>query len=165
MNHTAEQIGARGRQVAMALRRLVILPMLLLAACASPGIEASADPSMADSPTPTSEPSASLASEQPTPRDSPGAGEMTITGRLGFDDIEGGCPYLETDGGTRYQVLWPDGWALDGRGDLVSPAGDSVAGAGDEVTVRGRVADDMASICQIGPIFRASEVSTPDYGP
>jgi hypothetical protein len=89
---------------------------------------------------------------------------MTITGRLGFDSIEGGCPYLETDGGTRYQVLWPDGWTLDGGGDLVSPAGDAVAGAGDEVTVRGRVADDMASICQIGPIFRASEVSTPGYG-
>lgn len=149
----------------MALRRLVILPVLLVAACASPGIDASADPSMTDSPTPTPEPSLSLASHQPTPRESPGAGEMTITGRLGFEDIEGGCPYLETDDGTHYQVLWPDGWSLDGRGGLVNPAGDEVAGAGDDVTVRGRVADDMASICQIGPIFRASEVSTPGYGP
>jgi hypothetical protein len=145
----------------MAIRRLVMIPVLLLAACASPGIESSEDiPSMTDSPPPTKtpKPSLSLASAQPTPRQSPGAGEMTVTGRLGFDSIEGGCPYLETDGGTRYQVLWPDGWRLDGGGSLVSPAGERVAGPGDEVTIRGRVADDMASICQIGPIFRAREV-------
>lgn len=118
---------------------------------------------MTDSPTPAS--SLSPASPQPTLLESPGAGELTVTGRLGFDSIEGGCPYLEANDGERYQVLWPDGWELDARGDLVNPAGDAVAGAGDEVTVRGRVADDMASICQIGPIFRASEVSTLGYGP
>lgn len=115
---------------------------------------------MTDRPTPTPEPSLGRASEQPTSRESPGAAEMTITGRLGFDDIEGGCPYVQTDDGTRYQVLWPTGWRLDGRGDLVSPAGERVARQGDEVTVRGQVADDMASICQIGPIVRATEVLT-----
>jgi len=143
----------------MAVRRLSILSVLILAACASPGTTPTADPTATERPTPV--PSLTVSSHQPTRDESPRPGEMTITGRLGFDTIEGGCPYLETDGGMRYQVLWPDGWELDGRGDLVNPAGDAVAGAGDEVTVRGRVADDMASICQIGPIFRASEVSTP----
>jgi hypothetical protein len=149
----------------MVLRRSLILPVLLVAACASPGIEPSEEtPSMTDGPTPTESPtptparSLSLASAQPTPSRSPSADETTITGRLGFDSIEGGCPYLETDDGTRYQVLWPDGWRLDGGGSLVSATGETVAGPGDELTVRGRVADDMASICQIGPIFRASEV-------
>jgi hypothetical protein len=133
------------------MRLLAILPIIALAACAAPGD----DPSMTDRQTP--EPSLTLASAQPTPR----AGEIMITGRLGFDSIEGGCPYLQTDDGTRYQVLWPTGWELDSRGDLISPAGEAVAGPGDEVTVRGRVADDMASICQIGPIFRSSEVDQP----
>ena len=134
------------------MRLLAILPIVVLAACAAPGD----DPSMTDRPTP--EPSLTLASAQ---REGQRAGDITITGLLGSDSIEGGSPYLETDDGTRYQVLWPTGWELDSRGDLVNPSGEAVAGLGDEVTVRGRVADDMASICQIGPIFRASEVDHP----
>jgi hypothetical protein len=137
------------------MRLLAILPIVVLAACAAPGD----DPSMTDPPTP--EPSLTLASDQPSPREGKRAGEITITGLLGIDSIEGGCPYLETDDGTRYQVLWPTGWELGARGDLVNPSGEAVAGLGEEVTVRGRVADDMASICQIGPIFRASEVDHP----
>jgi hypothetical protein len=35
---------------------------------------------------------------------------------------------------------------------------DPHASAGDIVTVRGREATDMVSICQIGPIFEATEV-------
>lgn len=142
--------------MAMAFRRLATLSLLLLAACASPGTAPSTEPAETERPTP--EPSLTLSSNQPTQRQSPGPGEMTITGQLGFDSIEGGCPYLETDDGTRYEVLWPDGWTLDGQGDLIDPSGDPAADVGDEVTVRGRVADDMASICQIGPIFRATDV-------
>jgi hypothetical protein len=137
------------------MRLLAILLIVVLAACAAPGN----DPSMTDRPTP--EPSLSVASPQPSLREGKRAGDITITGLLGSDSIEGGCPYLEADDGTRYQVLWPTGWELDSRGDLVDPSGEAVAGLGDEVTVRGRVADDMASICQIGPIFRASEVDHP----
>ncbi len=83
-----------------------------------------------------------------------------VKGRLGFDAIEGGCAYLEADDGTRYEVLYPDGWAIDlAAAALTGPGGRRYA-AGDEVTVRGAIATDRSSICQLGPIFAASEVVT-----
>jgi hypothetical protein len=85
----------------------------------------------------------------------------TITGRLGFDDIEGGCAYLEAADGTRYEIIYPDGWTIDvAAAELHGPAG-LVAEAGEPVTVRGGVASDRSSICQIGPIFMATEVELP----
>lgn len=82
-----------------------------------------------------------------------------LTGRLGFDDLEGGCAYLETEDGTRYEVLYPDGWELERSPlQLISPDGEVVARSGDDVTVRGTVTEDVASICQIGPIFEATAV-------
>ena len=89
---------------------------------------------------------------------SPSRPDMAVTGRLGFDDIEGGCSFLQTDEGTRYEVTYPEGWAIDRmRAELRGP-GDQVARAGESVTVRGAVAIDRSSICQIGPIFVATEV-------
>jgi len=82
----------------------------------------------------------------------------TVTGRLGFDDIEGGCSFLETDEGTRYEVAYPDGWVIDRqRAELRGPDG-LMASAGETVTVRGAIATDRSSICQIGPIFVATDV-------
>jgi hypothetical protein len=84
--------------------------------------------------------------------------DATVTGRLGFDDIEGGCSFLETVEGTRYEVVYPDGWSLDRmRAELRGPGG-QLAHAGESVTVRGVVATDRSSICQIGPIFLATDV-------
>ena len=84
--------------------------------------------------------------------------ETSVTGRLGFDDIEGGCSFLETVEGRRYEVAYPAGWTLDRqRADLRGPEG-LVAKAGDALTVRGMVATDRSSICQIGPIFVATTV-------
>jgi hypothetical protein len=81
-----------------------------------------------------------------------------ITGVLGFDDIEGGCSFVETADGVRYEVTYPEGWELDRlSGELRGPDGVLVR-AGEEVTVRGSVATDRSSICQIGPIFLATEV-------
>jgi hypothetical protein len=136
----------------MLIRPLATLLVLVLAACTAPG----ADPTATDRSTPS--PSPELETVEPSGDESPRPGEMTITGHLGFEDIEGGCPYLQADDGTRYQVMWPDGWHLDGQGRLIDPSGETVARGNDEVTVRGQVAEDMASICQIGPIFRAREV-------
>jgi hypothetical protein len=77
---------------------------------------------------------------------------------LGSDAIEGGCAYLQAPDGGKYEVIYPDGWELRlAPLELVAPDGTVVARAGDEVTVRGAEAD-MASICQIGPIIRATEV-------
>ena len=82
----------------------------------------------------------------------------TYTGRLGSDAIEGGCTYLEAEDGSRYEVIYPDGWQLRRSPlELVGPDGRVVAGAGDEVTIRGSEAD-MVSVCQIGPIIQATEV-------
>lgn len=110
-----------------------------------------------------STPSSSTSSPAPSSGEpsivgSPAQGDR-VTGLLGFDDIEGGCAYVEADDGTRYEVMYPDGWELtESPLELRSPDGDVVARAGDEVTVVGEVAADMASICQIGPIFRATDV-------
>jgi hypothetical protein len=92
-----------------------------------------------------------------------GGGSDQVTGTLGADSVEGGCAYLQLPEGPRYQVIYPDGWRISASPlELRNPAGDVVATGGDTVTVRGTIAQDMASICQIGPIFRASEVVSID---
>jgi hypothetical protein len=45
-----------------------------------------------------------------------------------------------------------------GAAELVAPDGTVVARAGDAITVKGHEAD-MVSICQIGPIIQAVEVT------
>ena len=91
---------------------------------------------------------------------SPGliAGE-TITGVLSADSVEGGCVFLAADDGTRYEVVWPDDWHITPQLDVMNPDGETVAESGDRITVRGQIADDMGSICQIGQIFEATEIT------
>lgn len=92
-----------------------------------------------------------------------GGGSDQVTGTLGADSVEGGCAYLEAADGTRYEVIYPDGWTVTASPlELRNPDDEVVASGGDTVTVRGSHAGDMASICQIGPIFRASEVLSID---
>ena len=86
-----------------------------------------------------------------------------VTGELGADSVEGGCPYLEAADRVRYEVIYPDGWRVTAAPlELRNPEGEVVATGGDTVTVRGSHAGDMASICMIGPIFEASEVVSID---
>lgn len=149
----------------MPIRLTIVLVMLALggAGCAA-GTADSSDPTEAPSESPptasaSSTPSTSLtpASEQPSPEE-PIDGER-LTGTLGADTVEGGCGYLQDEAGTRYEVLYPDGWQLTLTPlELRDPDGTVVARGGDEVTVIGEEATDMASICQIGPIFRATAV-------
>jgi hypothetical protein len=145
------------------LRVTMLASLMALAACSAIGDTASPSPSPTEEPgmsQPEIDPSSALVTPKPSaPAD---LGGSTITGTLGFEEIEGGCPYLRTEDGTRYQVTYPEGWQLRQRPlELVSPEGEVVARTGDEVSVRGRVATDMLSICQIGPIFRATEVTIP----
>jgi hypothetical protein len=88
------------------------------------------------------------------------AGEsVAITGHLGADTVEGGGAYLETADGRRYEVIWPRGWRLDrGRLKLIDDRGRAVADGGDVIILRGTIADDIASIHQLGPIIRAATV-------
>ena len=139
---------------------LSLVLVLGLAACASSGIGPTqsptpeAAPSLDPTPTPSLRPSLQ-------PERTPSVGGSEVTGVLGADSIEGGCTYLEADDGTRYQVIYPRGWRVQAAPlQLTNPAGEVVATGGERITVEGRRADDMASICQIGPIFRASEVTS-----
>lgn len=87
-----------------------------------------------------------------------GHGEK-LTGTFGTEGVEGGCAYLEVDHRTRYEVLYPPSWRLERNPiRLVAPDGSVAATGGEQITVRGRMAPDMVSICQIGPIFQATEV-------
>lgn len=105
------------------------------------------------SPEPRPSTSFTLSSKQPVP-----VGD-SVTGVLGADAVEGGCAYLASPDGTRYEVIYPDGWRVQlSPLQLLDPDGTLVATGGEEVTVQGSLAGDMASICQIGPIFRATEV-------
>ena len=134
--------------------------VFVLTACSGTGGDEDPPVSDAVSEAPLPSPSFTLRSVKPAPPLSlPG----NLTGVLGLAEIETGCPYLESADGTRYEVMYPDGWELQRSPlRLVAPDGTTVARAGDEVTVRGSVAGDMASICQIGPIFRATEVVISD---
>ena len=85
-------------------------------------------------------------------------GEDTYTGVLRSDAIEGGCAYLQTADGQKYEVIPPDDWQLQkAPAAFVDPTGQVVARAGDVVTVHGHEAD-MMSICQIGPIIQATDI-------
>jgi hypothetical protein len=138
------------------LMSLVLFSAIVAAACAggSDPNDSAPDPS-ADDDLIVASPS-DLRPSRPAKSSSP-AGQ-SVTGVLGFDEIEGGCWFLGTGDGTRYEVVYPDGWSLDrSSGELSGPDG-QVVRAGESLTVRGFVATDRASICQIGPIFVATDV-------
>ena len=100
----------------------------------------------------------SLVTPGPSKLSGPDAAE-TYTGVLSFDSIEGGCAYLQAAVGRKLEVIYPDGWTLQKSPlELLAPDGSVHSRAGDTVTVKGSEATDMASICQIGAIIRATEV-------
>jgi hypothetical protein len=84
-----------------------------------------------------------------------------VEGTLGGDpQLEGGCAWLDADGG-RYEVIWPDGYEIGFDPlRLLGPDGETVATEGEVVRVRGRLATDVVSICQVGEIYQATEVVT-----
>lgn len=137
---------------------LAVVAFALVACTGGPGVEPTDG-----SPTTSDMSSLDLPdrSDLQVPSPSPGGSKMrdTLTGVFGADSIEGGCTYLEARDGSRHEVIYPDGWRIQASPlELTDPNGDVVATGGETITVRGAPADDMASICQIGPIFRATEV-------
>lgn len=87
-------------------------------------------------------------------------GPTTITGTLAGDaQLEGGCVWVDTADG-RYEVRWPEGWhsgvdPIQVRG----PDGEVVAGEGDEIRVTGEVRRDVATVCQVGTVLDAADVT------
>ena len=137
---------------------LMAAAVLVLSACAPgdpEGARPSTSPRRTDAAQPTPRPTA-------TPSPSPGRGD-TITGTLGADTAERGCTYLQAADGTRYEVRYPEGWGIQAAPlRLTNPDGEVVATGGETITVQGRVAREMRSICQLGPIFEAVEVVSVD---
>lgn len=132
--------------------------MLVLSACASGDPERATpvtSPGRSDAAQPTP---GQTASPPPTRSPIPGLGD-TITGTLGADTAEQGCTYLQAADGTRHEVQYPEGWDVQAAPlRLMNPDGEVVATGGETITVRGRLAREMRSICQLGPIFEAVEV-------
>lgn len=79
-----------------------------------------------------------------TPSSSPGkgVGVTTLTGQVELRDIEGGCLVLRV-GTTGYQLIGVDRQR---------------ARPGTTITVRGRLRPDVATICQVGPVFEVTEI-------
>lgn len=134
---------------------VLLLAVVLMNGCSGSGGAASPGGDGSGGAEPSATSSLELASQKP----SAVGGETTYSGVLGADSIEGGCSYLQTADGKRYELIPPDGWQLDkGTAQLTGPDGALVARAGDAITVKGHEAD-MVSICQIGPIIQAVEIT------
>ncbi|HEX2222553.1 MAG TPA: hypothetical protein VHK06_08530 [Candidatus Limnocylindria bacterium] len=125
---------------------------------------------------PTAAAPSATASDQPAPsasgpmdRPTEGAGEESQPDLVGVLDgdasLEGGCAWLETPDGERWQVMWPAGYHVmfDEAGPmLMGPDGSIAAGPGDRIGVTGKEAGEMGSVCQVGPIFQAEDLVATD---
>lgn len=105
-------------------------------------------------------PLAGVPSAEPTPV----LAQQFLSGRLGGDArLEGGCDWLDAMGEeetSRYEPLWPDGYYVTFHRmvRLWDPRHRLVAKEGDIVTVAGRVRRDLATICQVGPIYEVERI-------
>ena len=123
--------------------RTIVLLAVVLAACAG---------QHADDPVMQPPPAGST-----TVAAAPLEGE-TLTGTLGGDaQLEGGCAWVE-DGGTRWEVLYPQGYRVTYDPVTLHGPDGPIAQEGATVTVAGAPQDDMVTICQVGPVWQATGV-------
>ena len=122
--------------------RMLVLLVVLITACA--GQQGDDDPVMQSPPA-------------TAPSGVPDA-DRILTGKLGGDaTLEGGCAWLD-DGEQRWEVLYPEGYAVTFDPlTLTGPEG-VVAEEGATVTVTGEPQDDAVTICQVGPVWEATDV-------
>lgn len=133
---------------------LTVLAVVLFAACGGTSEPTADRRSPTEDTSPTGETSPA---EDSSPTSS---SEAAFTGALGGDaQLEGGCAWLETKREGRVEPRWPDGYrvAFDPV-RLLGPDGEVVAEEGDTITVRGEIAGDVMTICQVGPVLRVTEV-------
>ena len=88
-------------------------------------------------------------------------GARALTGALeGSAELEGGCAWLARPEG-RYEVWWPEGHHVEHAPlRLVGPAGEVVATEGEQVSVRGVLVPEAATVCQVGSVFDAQSLVT-----
>lgn len=154
-------------QHAVAKVAVALLAVAAVGACAAdaPGGDVGAPTGRATGPAEPTEPTGEPTelTEEPTDMDDDAGQQRTISGTLDGDPVlEGGCAWVDTGDGQRYEVMWPDGYRIEWEPmQLVGPDDEVVARSGDQVEVVGSVDRDMASICMVGTIFSATEVSAP----
>lgn len=92
----------------------------------------------------------------PTPSGSEAADRFF--GTLGGDaSLEGGCLWLEV-GEERYELRLPEGYDVDTENlTIVTPDGDALS-SGTQLEVTGSVLQDVATICQVGPVIDVSSL-------
>lgn len=150
----------------MVMRRPISLCMLIftlvLAGCdvAPGGATPARDPNRSAPAASEATPS-DLAPSLPAPTDDPDG--QTVTGTLGGDaQLEGGCVWIETADGN-IEPLLPDGYSTTTDPvALIGPGGNVIAEEGDRVTLTGAPAFDVMTICQVGAVWRVSEIKTGD---
>ena len=140
----------KGRAKVCRMRYVVVLAAVLLSACG--GDPGSGDAGPSDLPLPGSELSA--------PDDAGnGKGGKSITGTFGGSaQLEGGCAWVQ-DGRTKWEVEWPAGYSVSFDPLTLTGPDGTVAEEGDTLTVKGRHQADAVTICQVGPLWRATEVT------
>lgn len=85
-----------------------------------------------------------------------------MTGTLGGSaQLEGGCVWIDTGSG-RYEVAWPAGYSAETNPVRLLRDGEVVAQAGDRLSLSGAVDAEAMTVCQVGPLFKATAVETPD---
>lgn len=95
-----------------------------------------------------------------SPGDDAPTREAAFTGTFGGNaELEGGCAWLDTHTEGRVEPRWPDGYRVTfDPVRLLGPDGDVVAEEGDTIAVDGSIADDVMTICQVGPVLEITEV-------
>lgn len=125
-------------------RTAVILTVLLLAACG--GSDAADVPD--------------LGTESATfQADVAGENLTEYAGTLGGSaELEGGCLWLDTPDG-RFELRFGDDVSVDTDVTEVTAPDGTTLGAGDELTVTGTVAEDMITVCQVGPVLTVDAIN------
>jgi hypothetical protein len=115
---------------------------LFVAGCAQANPEGGTvtpDPSSTSGPSATPPiPQLTPASTQPTKAN---IGDVTMTGLVERVDLEGGCTVLRADTNKTYELMGGD---------------PNILKDGNRVTVTGKIRNDMATICQMGPVLEVT---------
>lgn len=104
----------------------------------------------------------------------PATDDATQAGSLigvleGDEQLEGGCAWVEPTGGPdaelgdRIELVLPGGFTVEFEPDLriIDPQGSIVAERGDEIVVDGTPAEDMMTVCQVGPPYQVEVITGP----
>lgn len=127
-----------------------VLAAVLLAGCNVAPDGAGALPSDSASPggtmppsdpsPPSPSPSGPVLPPNPSSKPPPAGGQTTLTGMVEMSEVEGGCKVLRV-GTTTYELMGGD---------------EQVLSPGNRVVVEGKVNPNVATICQVGPVFEVT---------